>query len=80
MLEVVIGLEHSRSLRAWAGVRFAADFQRVPANPILATSPRSSQSGGLQNLLSKGGLDQLDGKGSRGIALVENGIDFDHFQ
>lgn len=79
MVEVVSVLEHRLPYVLWPEPVVRPAFCMVPGNPILAAHKRNSQSG-LQDLLAEGGLDQLDRKGSRGVALIENRIDFDHFQ
>src|SRR5215204_3066400 len=48
------------------------------ALPTKRTPPRLPAD--LQDFLSEGRLDQLHGKLGRGVALIEDGIDLDHFE
>lgn len=80
MVEVVIVLEHRPPLCAWAGAGGAADFLKGAGEPYFSRPPEEFAIWDLQDLLAEGGLDQLDRKGSGGVSLIENRIDFDHFQ
>ena len=79
MVEVVIVLEHRPPLCAEAGAGGTAGFLQA-GEPYLSRPPEELAIWHLQDLLAEGGLDQLDRKGSRGVALIEDRIDFDHFQ